>query len=82
MGRGHVFIHIAGLRIKDGDVIEDLTPLQDSLLSLQIGTPYFSQLDCKTPEHENCASSNLLIYHSVAIVWPSAYRFQSLQWSI
>jgi hypothetical protein len=32
MERGHAFIRIAGLRIKDDDVIEDLTPLQDNLL--------------------------------------------------
>jgi hypothetical protein len=74
------FIHIAGLRIKDGDVIEDLTSLQDSLLSLQIGTPYFP-VRLQTPLSVRSVHPLLrnLLYHSVAIVWSSAYRFQSLQ---
>ena len=69
MERSHAFICMAGMRIKDHDVMEDLIPLRDNLLSkLMDRHSIFSQLDCNTSGLEICASSNLLMYHNVAII--------------
>jgi hypothetical protein len=74
MEHGHAFIRMAGMRIKDHDAIEDLMPLRDILLSkFMEWHSIFSQLDCRTSTLEICASSNLLMYHSVAIIWLSTY---------
>jgi hypothetical protein len=74
MEHGHAFIRMAGMRIKDHDAIEDLIPLRDNLLSkLEEWHSIFSLLDCRNSKLEICASSNLLIYHSVAIIWASTY---------
>jgi hypothetical protein len=74
MERGQAFIRMAGMRIKNHDMIEDLIPLRDSLLSKFMDWhSMFSQLDCKTSQLEICASSNLLMYHNVAIIWLSTY---------
>lgn len=74
MERGHAFIRMAGMRIKDHGTIEDLIPLRDNLLSkLMDWHSIFSQLDCNTSGLEIGASSNLLMYYNVAIIWLSTY---------
>jgi Fungal specific transcription factor domain len=72
MEHGHAFVRMAGMRIKDHDTIEDLIPLRDNLLSkLMEWHSIFSQLDCRISTLEIRASSNLIMYHSVAIIWIS-----------
>jgi len=74
MEHGHAFIRMSGMRIKDQDTIADLIPLRDTLLSkLAEWLSIFTRLDCKATTLEICASSNLLMYHGVALIWLSTH---------
>jgi hypothetical protein len=74
MEHGHAFIRMAGMRIKNQHAIADLIPLRDTLLSkLMEWNSTFMALDCKASTLEICASSNLLMYHGVAVIWASTH---------
>jgi hypothetical protein len=68
MERGHGFIRMAGMRIRNQATTADLIPLRDSLISkLMEWHARFTALDCRASMLELCASSNLM-YHGVAVI--------------
>jgi hypothetical protein len=74
MEHGYTVIRMVGTRIKDQDTIVNLIPLCDTLLSkLAEWLSIFTRLDCKVSTLEICASSNLLMYHGVALIWLSTH---------